>query len=102
MPTFSIQIITILVALGGVAVIAGGILIIAGRIRVARLLITVGGGAGFLGLSVAIGYSALTVGPWSIVTHFEYWTGVVLAVIARWLAKRGFVEPTVSELIKGE
>jgi hypothetical protein len=57
---------------------------------------------GFLGLSVAIGYSAFTLGLWSIATHFEYWTRVVLAVIARRLAKQGFVKPTASEILNGE
>jgi hypothetical protein len=86
-PILAIQAITILVSLGGVTVLGGGVAIFAGRISTGRLLITLGGGAGFLGLLVAIGYSAMTVGPSSIVTHFEYWTGVVLAVIARWSAK---------------
>jgi len=87
-PIFAIQILTILVSLGGVTVIGGGAAILAGRISTGRLLITIGGGAGFLGLLIAIGYSAMTVGPSSIVAHFEYWTGVVLAVIARWSAKK--------------
>jgi hypothetical protein len=86
-PILAIQTLAILVSLGGITVMGGGAAILAGRISTGRLLITIGGGAGFLGLLIAIGYSAMTVGPSSIVTHFEYWTGVILAVIARWSAK---------------
>ena len=86
--SLTIQVLTLLIALGGITVILGGIAILFGRLFTARLMITLGGGAGFLGLAITIAYSALTMGLSTIITHSEYWIGVILAVIARSLAKR--------------
>lgn len=86
--SFTIQVLTITIALGGITVILGGIAVLFGHLFTGRLLIALGGGAGFLGLAITIAYSALTLGPSTIITHSEYWIGVILAVIARSLAKR--------------
>ena len=87
-PNLAIQTLTILVALGVITVILGGIAILAGYVSSGRLLIALGGGAGFMGLLIAIGYSAITL-HMSILTHFEYWTGAIVSVIADCLARRG-------------
>lgn len=86
--SLTIQVLTALIALGGITVILGGIAIILRHLFTGRLLIALGGGAGFLGLVITLAYSALVLGPSTIITHLEYWIGVVMAVIARSLAKR--------------
>jgi hypothetical protein len=86
--SLAIQILTVLITFGGITVIVGGIAVLSGRIFTGRLLITLGGGAGFLGLLITIAYSTVSLGPSSIISHSEYWIGVILAVVARWLAKR--------------
>jgi hypothetical protein len=82
-----LEILSGLIALGGITVIFGGIVILSGHLTSGRLLIAFGGGTGFIGFLIALGYSFLTSGPSSIIVHVEYWVGVVIAVVARWMAK---------------
>lgn len=84
----TIQVLAILIAMGGITAILGGIAVLSGHLFTGRLLIALGGGAGFLGLAITMAYSALTMGLPTIITHSEYWVGVILAVIARSLARR--------------
>ncbi len=81
-----IDIIAALVSLGGLTVVVGGTSILLGRRTIGRVLIALGGGAGFIGLLLALGYTVMVNGLGSISTHVGYWAGVVLAVIARRLA----------------
>ncbi len=85
--TITVDVIASLVSLGGITVVLGGLSLLLGRRSIGRMLIALGGGAGFLGLSLALGYTVLTSGPGSVSAHAGYWAGVVLAVMARRLAK---------------
>lgn len=83
----AITTISILITLGGVTVAIGGLLILIKHVTTGRTFIALGGGAGFLGLLVSFGYVAFTSGVASAIDHSVYWIGVVLAVIARRVAK---------------
>ncbi len=82
----ALAILSLLIALGGITVILGGITIIRHHISLGRVLIALGGGASFLAFLVAIVYALLTGGVTSITAHSQYWIGVALAVLSRWLA----------------
>ncbi len=85
--TLAVDIIAVLVSLGGITVVSGGLSLLLGRRSIGRTLIALGGGAGLLGLSLALGYTVLVSGIASVSAHVGYWAGVVLAVIARRVAK---------------
>jgi hypothetical protein len=82
-----ISILELINALGGVTVIVGGLVLVSGHARTGRIVILLGGGAGFLGLLVTFGYSAYKLGVSQMVTYAPYWVGLVLAVVARRVAK---------------
>ncbi len=83
-----LEILTGLIALGGITVILGGLaLLVYARALLGRILIALGGGAGLLSFLVSLGYSMLTAGPLTLSIHAAYWTGLVLAVVARRIAK---------------
>src|ERR1051326_6990375 len=79
----ALQILIDLITLGGITVIFGGIVILLGRLFTGRLLIALGGGTGFFGFLIAIGYSMLTTGTLDIIVHLEYWIGIAIAVVGR-------------------
>ena len=81
--SIAVNILALLIALGGITVILGGASILAGHSTSGRFLILLGGGAGFFGLLVSFGYTALTAGLAAAIGHPEYWVGVGLAVVAR-------------------
>jgi hypothetical protein len=85
----AVGVIAALVSLGGLTVVFGGISLLLRRRSIGRVLIALGGGAGLIGLSLALGYTVLVNGLGSVTTHAGYWTGVVLAVVARRLAAKG-------------
>jgi len=85
--TLAVDLIAVLVSLGGVTVVLGGLSLFLGRRSIGRTLVALGGGAGFLGLSLALGYTVFVSGLASVGAHAGYWAGVVLAVVARRLAK---------------
>ena len=58
----AITAVELIVALGGLCVLAGGLVILAGHATTGRVLIYLGGGAGFLGLTVSFGYSVYRLG----------------------------------------
>ena len=77
----------LLIALGGVTVVLGGISILERHITLGRLLVMLGGGAGFLGLLITFGYAVATSGVGVAVGDLPYWVGVLLAVLGRRVAK---------------
>jgi hypothetical protein len=87
--TLAIDFIAALVSLGGVTVVFGGISLLLRRRSIGRMLIALGGGAGIIGLVLALGYAVFVSGLASVSAHVGYWTGVVLAVLARRLAAKG-------------
>lgn len=87
--TLAVDCIALLVALGGLTVISGGFTLLARRKTLGRTLIALGGGAGLIGLGLALGYTVMESGIGSVGTHAGYWVGVVLAVVARRAAAKG-------------
>lgn len=85
--SFAVLILSAIVALGGLLVVIGGGLILARHISVGKLLVSLGGGIGFLGIAIVLGYNIMASGGFSVITsHIEYWTGLVLATVARGVA----------------
>lgn len=84
----AVAFVALLVGLGGFTVAVGGLLIYSGHITSGRLLIALGGGAGFVGLLVSFGYTAFTSGVAVALGHSLYWLGLVLAIAARRVAKK--------------
>ena len=80
------SVLSALVALGGVTVLLGGIALYRRHVFVGRFLIALGGGASFLGFLIALAYAVVTEGVTSVDAHSQYWIGVAVAVLARWLA----------------
>ena len=77
-----------IIALGGVAVGLGGIIILTRHSTMGRILIFLGGGAGFLGLLISFGYSTYKLGGLGpALSYLPYWIGLALAVVGRRLAK---------------
>lgn len=84
----AITIVETVIALGGLTVALGGVLILVRHTTVGRILIFLGGGAGFLGLLVSFGYSVYRLGGLDpVLSYLPYWVGIVMAIIARRLAK---------------
>ncbi|HUH99664.1 MAG TPA: hypothetical protein VLY65_01350 [Nitrososphaerales archaeon] len=83
----AVDIIALLVSLGGITVVLGGLALLLGRRSTGRTLIALGGAAGVLGLSLALGYTVLVSGLGSVGPHAGYWVGVAVAVVARRLAR---------------
>jgi len=84
--SITVSFLSALVALGGVTVLLGGIALYRRHIFVGRFLIALGGGASFLGFLLSIAFAVATQGVASVDAHSQYWIGVVVAVLARWLA----------------
>ena len=78
----------IIISLGGILVIIGGIVLLLKRVFTGRLLILLGGGFGFLGILIAVGIAFVGSGIGGVTGHLDYWIGVVLASIARYIAKK--------------
>lgn len=77
-----------IIELGGLTVLVGGLVIIAHHTTLGRILIYLGGGAGFLGLLVSFGYSAFKLrGLGPVLFYLPYWVGLALAIAGRSIAK---------------
>ena len=78
----------VIIALGGLAVAIGGIVILIRHTTTGRLLVYLGGGAGFLGLLISFGYSVYKLGGIDpVLSYLPYWVGLAMAVTGRYLAK---------------
>ncbi len=77
----------LLMGLGGITIMAGGMLMMRGRVTLGKLLVMLGGGAGFIGLAVGLGYAIFSGGLLSVVGHAEFWLGLLLAAIGRRASK---------------
>jgi hypothetical protein len=76
------------IALGGATVALGGLAVLASHSTTGRVLIWLGGGAGFIGLLFGLGYAAYRLGGLEpALAYLPYWVGLALAVVARRLAK---------------
>lgn len=84
----AITIVEVIIALGGLTVLAGGLVILLRHTTIGRILIFLGGGAGFLGLLVSFGYSVYKLGGLDpVLAYLPYWVGVVMAILARRMAR---------------
>jgi hypothetical protein len=84
----AIFVLELIIALGGLTVAAGGIVILEHHSTTGRILIFLGGGAGFLGLLVSFGYSTYKLGGLGpALSYLPYWLGLALAIVGGRLAK---------------
>lgn len=83
----AITVLELIIALGGLTVVFGGISVLARHSTTGRVLIYLGGGAGFLGLLVSFGYSAYKLGLDPVLAYLPYWLGLTMAIVGRRLAK---------------
>ncbi|HKT22462.1 MAG TPA: hypothetical protein VJR06_07645 [Nitrososphaerales archaeon] len=78
----------LVMALGGLTVLAGGLLVFVHHTTTGRVLIWLGGGAGFIGLIIGFGYSVYRLGGVDpVFAYLPYWVGLALAISGRRLAK---------------
>jgi hypothetical protein len=75
-----------LIALGGLLAILGGFLVLLKHRLSGKILIALGGGMGFIGIAITMGYDVFATGISSLFTHVQYWIGIVIASIGRYLA----------------
>jgi len=84
----AITAVELIIAFGGLSVLAGGLVILTDHATTGRVLIYLGGGAGFLGLTVSFGYSVYRLGGIDpVLSYLPYWIGLTMAVVARRLAR---------------
>jgi hypothetical protein len=74
------------IGFGGFLAILGGVLVIAKHLTIGKILIGLGGGLGFFGIAISVGYAIYVHGFSVLVDHVDYWIGVVIATIGRYLA----------------
>ena len=83
-----VTVLELVIALGGLTVIAGGLMVILHHTTLGRVLIWLGGGAGFIGLLVGFGYSVYKLGGINpVLAYLPYWVGLAMAIAGRRLAK---------------
>ncbi len=83
-----VTVLELVIALGGLTVIAGGLMVILHHTTAGRVLIWLGGGAGFIGLLVGFGYSVYRLGGIDpVLAYLPYWAGLAMAIVGRRLAK---------------
>jgi hypothetical protein len=82
-----IIILVVIVALGGTLAILGGLTIFGGHVTLAKFLMALGGGIGFAGIAFSIGYNIYAYGLSVLFTRIDYWIGILLATIGRYVAK---------------
>ncbi|MDE1857846.1 MAG: hypothetical protein KGI26_02095 [Thaumarchaeota archaeon] len=83
-----VTVLELVIALGGLTVLAGGLMVILHHTTTGRVLIWLGGGAGFLGLLVGFGYSVYRLGGVDpVLAYLPYWIGLAMAIAGRRLAK---------------
>jgi hypothetical protein len=82
----AVLILASIISLGGLIAIAGGVLVLLKHMLTGKILIALGGGIGFFGIVISMGYDIVTTGGVSVIlTHFQYWIGVAVASIGRYL-----------------
>jgi len=85
--TLAVDIVVLLISLGGFTIVAGGACILLRHRTLGRALIALGGGAGFIGLLISFGYSAYSLGLTAALGNLPYWAGLVAAAAGRRVAK---------------
>jgi hypothetical protein len=75
------------ISLGGILVIGGGILVLRRHTSTGKLLIILGGGIGFIGIAISMGYYVFVDGLSILATRIDYWIGLFVATLARYVAR---------------
>ena len=83
---FAILGLSLVIGFGGLLAVLGGIIIISRHVTVGKILLGLGGGVGFIGIAISMGFSIYESGLSIIVLHVDYWIGVLIASIGRYLA----------------
>jgi hypothetical protein len=84
----AIPVLTALISLGGILVLAGAMVLVAKHKSTGSILIALGGGFGFIGIVIALGYAVYSSGFGTIITHTDYWIGVLIASVGREIGRR--------------
>jgi len=79
-------VLSFVIGFGGLLAILGGALVIAKHLTIGKILIGLGGGLGFFGIAISAGYAIYVHGFSVLVTHVDYWIGVLIATVGRYLA----------------
>jgi hypothetical protein len=79
-------VLSFIIGFGGFLAILGGALVIAKHLTIGKILIGLGGGLGFIGIAISVGYAVYVHGFSVLVDHVDYWIGVLIATIGRYLA----------------
>ena len=80
-----LTVLSIIIALGGLAAVLGGLLALAKHTTMGKLFIAFGGGMGLIGIGISFGYAIYANGPAILVIHIDYWIGVLIASLGRYL-----------------
>ena len=81
-----VLVLSFIIGFGGLLAILGGVLVIAKHVTIGKILIGLGGGLGFIGIVISVGYAVYVHGFSVLVDHVDYWIGVVIATVGRYLA----------------
>jgi hypothetical protein len=81
-----VLVLSFIIGFGGCLAILGGVLVIAKHTTTGKILIGLGGGLGFFGIFISAGYAVYVHGFSVLVDHVDYWIGVLVATIGRYLA----------------
>src|SRR5271169_1879701 len=79
-------VLSFVIGFGGLLAILGGVLVMSKHLTIGKILIGLGGGVGFIGIAISVGYAIYVNGFSILVTHVDYWLGVLIASIGRYLA----------------
>jgi hypothetical protein len=79
-------VLSFVIGFGGLLAIIGGLLILSKHLTIGKILLGLGGGVGFIGIAISVGYAIYVSGFSILVTHFDYWLGILVASVARYLA----------------
>ncbi len=82
----ALLVLSFVIGFGGLLAILGGVLVIAKHVTIGKIFIGLGGGVGFLGIAISVGYTIYVNGFSVLVPHVDYWVGVVVATVGRYLA----------------
>jgi hypothetical protein len=74
------------IGFGGLLAVLGGGLVLSKHSTVGKVLIGLGGGFGFIGIAISLGYAIFENGFSILLLHVDYWVGVLVASIGRYLA----------------
>jgi len=79
-------VLSFVIGFGGLLAILGGVLVISKHLTIGKILIGLGGGVGFIGIAISVGYAIYVNGFSILATHVDYWLGILIASIGRYLA----------------